>query len=180
MAWLRRSKTSFSFFDSQLKYNIIYGPSYPEVLNRYNAMAGPSIMPPTWAFGSIWWRDDHHDDLRRATNAQEKVIELVTHNSRPMQQPRLARHVALSTPQSSLATIPFKIISFAAPPHLLTLIESHLYRKQGRGGGLGLTLPLFSYSYASSCTVQNAILNSFLTLRTLCAKHPGVGYRSMP
>jgi alpha-glucosidase (family GH31 glycosyl hydrolase) len=68
-------KTSFSFFDSQLKYDIIYGPSYAEILNRYNAMAGPSIMPPTWAFGSIWWRDDHHEDLRRATNAQEKVTE---------------------------------------------------------------------------------------------------------
>jgi alpha-D-xyloside xylohydrolase len=68
-------KTNFSFFDTQLKYDVIYGPSYGEVLNRYNAIAGPSIMPPAWAFGSIWWRDDHHEDLRRATNAQEKVIE---------------------------------------------------------------------------------------------------------
>jgi alpha-D-xyloside xylohydrolase len=68
-------KTRFSFFDTQLKYDVIYGPSYGEVLSRYNAMAGPAIMPPTWAFGSIWWRDDHHEDLRRATNAQEKVIE---------------------------------------------------------------------------------------------------------
>ena len=68
-------KTSFSFFDTQLKYDIIYGPSYAEVFDRYNAIAGPAIMPPAWAFGSIWWRDDHHADLRRATNAQEKVIE---------------------------------------------------------------------------------------------------------
>ena len=68
-------KTSFSFFDTQLKYDVIYGPSYAEILERYNAIAGPSVMPPTWAFGSIWWRDDHHDDLRRAKNAQEKVIE---------------------------------------------------------------------------------------------------------
>ncbi len=68
-------KTNFSFFDTQLKYDVIYGPSYGEVLNRYNAIAGPSIMPPAWAFGSIWWRDDHHEDLRRASNAQEKVIE---------------------------------------------------------------------------------------------------------
>jgi alpha-D-xyloside xylohydrolase len=68
-------KTSFSFFDTQLKYDILYGPSYAEVFDRYNAIAGPSIMPPTWAFGSIWWRDDNHDDLRRATNAQEKAIE---------------------------------------------------------------------------------------------------------
>jgi len=68
-------KTSFSFKDGQLKYHIIYGPSYAEVLNRYNALAGPAIMPPTWAFGSIWWRDDEHDDLRGVTNAQEKVIQ---------------------------------------------------------------------------------------------------------
>jgi alpha-D-xyloside xylohydrolase len=67
-------KTSFSFFDTQLKYDIIYGPSYADIFKRYNAMAGPSTMPPTWAFGSIWWRDDHHEDLRGVTNAQEKVI----------------------------------------------------------------------------------------------------------
>jgi alpha-D-xyloside xylohydrolase len=68
-------QTSFSFVDTQLKYDIIYGPSYGEVLHRYNDIAGPSIMPPAWAFGSIWWRDDHHEDLRRAKDAQEKVIE---------------------------------------------------------------------------------------------------------
>jgi len=71
----RDGKTTFSFFDSQLKYDIIYGPSYAEVWIRYNAMAGPAVMPPTWAFGSIWWRDDNHEDLRRAANAQEKTIE---------------------------------------------------------------------------------------------------------
>jgi alpha-D-xyloside xylohydrolase len=68
-------KTSFSFKDPQLKYDIIYGPSYAEILNRYNAIAGPPVMPPDWAFGSIWWRDDNHEDLRRANNAQDKVIE---------------------------------------------------------------------------------------------------------
>jgi alpha-D-xyloside xylohydrolase len=68
-------KTSFSFFDTQLKYDIIFGPTYAEIFNRYNTIAGPSIMPPTWAFESIWWRDDYHDDLRRAANAQQKVIE---------------------------------------------------------------------------------------------------------
>ena len=30
-------KTSFSFFDTQLKYDVIYGPSYREILDRYNA-----------------------------------------------------------------------------------------------------------------------------------------------
>jgi alpha-D-xyloside xylohydrolase len=67
-------KTSFSFFDTRLKYDIIYGPSYADVLRRYNSIAGPARMPPDWAFGTIWWRDDHHEDLRGVTNAQEKVI----------------------------------------------------------------------------------------------------------
>jgi alpha-D-xyloside xylohydrolase len=69
------AKTSFWFRDTELKYNIIYGLTYGDIVNRYNALSGPPVMPPLWAFGSIWWRDDHHQDLRRATNAQEKVIE---------------------------------------------------------------------------------------------------------
>jgi len=68
-------KTTFSFNAAQLKYDVIYGPSYAEILNRYNALAGPAYMPPTWAFGSIWWRDDQHADLRGAANAQEKVMQ---------------------------------------------------------------------------------------------------------
>lgn len=68
-------KTSFSFFDHQLRYDIIYGPTYADILQRYNTLAGPPFLPPLWAFGSIWWRDDYHDDLRRAKNAQQKVIE---------------------------------------------------------------------------------------------------------
>src|SRR5690349_32412 len=68
-------KTSFSFRDSQLKYDVIYGPSYAQVFERYNALAGPSIMPPLWAFSTIWWRDDNHQDLRDVHNAQEKVIQ---------------------------------------------------------------------------------------------------------
>jgi alpha-glucosidase (family GH31 glycosyl hydrolase) len=68
-------KTSFSFREPQLKYDVIYGPSYAEMLARYNAMAGPAFMPPLWAFGSIWWRDDAHEDLRDAANAQEKVVQ---------------------------------------------------------------------------------------------------------
>src|SRR5712692_3559523 len=68
-------KTSFTFSEPQLKYDIIYGPGYADILNRYNAMAGPAFLPPLWAFGSIWWRDDAHEDLRDAANAQEKVIQ---------------------------------------------------------------------------------------------------------
>jgi alpha-D-xyloside xylohydrolase len=72
-------KTVFSFKDAELKYDIIYGSSYADVLRRYNAMAGPAFMPPIWAFGSIWWRDDEHDDLRDADNAQAKVLDDADH-----------------------------------------------------------------------------------------------------
>jgi len=68
-------KTSFSFETNELKYSIIYGPSYAEILKRYNEMAGPPVLPPLWAFDSIWWRDDYHEDPRDAANAQEKVIQ---------------------------------------------------------------------------------------------------------
>jgi alpha-D-xyloside xylohydrolase len=74
-------KTSFNFHDAQVKYDIIYGPSYEEIFKRYNEIAGPSVMPPLWAFSSIWWRDDEHDDLRRVKNAQEKVLDDADHLS---------------------------------------------------------------------------------------------------
>jgi alpha-glucosidase (family GH31 glycosyl hydrolase) len=72
-------KTSFRFDDTRLRYDIIYGTSYAEIFKRYNALAGPPVMPPLWAFSSIWWRDDQHEDLRRANNAQEKVLDDAEH-----------------------------------------------------------------------------------------------------
>jgi alpha-D-xyloside xylohydrolase len=62
-----------------LTYDVIYGPSYDAIFSRYNAIAGPSFLPPLWALSSIWWRDDEHEDLRRAKNSQEKVIDDADH-----------------------------------------------------------------------------------------------------
>ncbi|PYX94784.1 MAG: hypothetical protein DMG67_00665 [Acidobacteria bacterium] len=75
----KEGKTSFSFAEPQLIYNVIYGPSYAEMLNRYNSLAGSAFMPPLWAFSSIWWRDDNHEDLRKAANAQELVMDDADH-----------------------------------------------------------------------------------------------------
>ena len=71
------SKTSFNFDSPQLQYDIIYGPTYADILGRYNSLAGPSFMPPTWAFDSIWWRDDHHADwaAQGVTSSQALVIK---------------------------------------------------------------------------------------------------------
>ena len=71
------SKTSFNFDSPQLQYDIIYGPSYADILGHYNTLAGPSFMPPIWAFDSIWWRDDHHADwaAQGVTSSQALVIK---------------------------------------------------------------------------------------------------------
>jgi alpha-glucosidase (family GH31 glycosyl hydrolase) len=68
-------RTSFTFDAPALIYNVIYGPSYAQVLARYNQLAGGSLMPPLWAFDAIWWRDDHHADFAAngVTNAQALV-----------------------------------------------------------------------------------------------------------
>jgi hypothetical protein len=40
---------------------------------------------------------------------------------------------------------------------------------------MGLTLPLFSYSYALFCTMENPNSLRFISFRTRCTKHPGGG-----
>jgi alpha-glucosidase (family GH31 glycosyl hydrolase) len=70
-------KTSFNFDSPKLQYDIIYGPTIAEIMGRYNTLAGPSFMPPLWAFDSIWWRDDHHNDwaAQGVTSSQALVIK---------------------------------------------------------------------------------------------------------
>src|SRR5262245_19477810 len=72
-------RISFEFDDAELVYFVIYGPSYEDILRRYSELAGPARMPPDWALGPVWWRDDIHEDLRnpeggRHANAQEVVL----------------------------------------------------------------------------------------------------------
>ena len=75
-------KTSFVFDvpgpQPGLAYTIIHGSGYYDLLKRYTAITGGPFMPPLWAFGSIWWADDFHRDLRNAANAQENVLDLAT------------------------------------------------------------------------------------------------------
>ena len=80
-------QTSFEFDDSELTYFVIYGPSYDLILSRYNALSGPSRMPPAWALGPIWWRDDSRKDLR---NPEGGVLEnaqaVVVNDARELQK----------------------------------------------------------------------------------------------
>ena len=56
-------RTGFRFRDARLQYYLLYGPSYAGVMRRYNELAGPAFVPPTWSLGSLWWRDDYHKGL---------------------------------------------------------------------------------------------------------------------
>jgi alpha-D-xyloside xylohydrolase len=70
-------KTGFVFDGPSLQYDVIYGPSYFDVLARYTRIAGAPFMPPLWAFGSAWWSDDFQQALHHTKNAQENVLEIV-------------------------------------------------------------------------------------------------------
>ena len=85
---------------------------------------------------------------------------------------------ALATSHSSLATIPFRITSFA-DPHPLTLIESHFYKKHGG------TLPPYS-SHPTLPTHRNAckacIFMDLLTVSVTpgCAPEPPIRMEQIP
>ena len=71
-------KTGFGFDGAGLRYTVIHGRDYYQLLERYTAIAGGAFMPPLWALGGVWWADDFHRDLRNAANAQDNVIDLAT------------------------------------------------------------------------------------------------------
>lgn len=76
MTFAQSGQTSFSFPVSQLTYDIIYGPAYAAIMAGFNRRTVPSYMPPTWAFDSIWWKDDDHNNFPPGvTNAQGNVLD---------------------------------------------------------------------------------------------------------
>ena len=75
-AFAREDTTRFTFQTGELKYHLLYGPSYKQILSEYNKLAGPPDMPPLWALSSIWWRNDHHHIPEQVDveNAQELLF----------------------------------------------------------------------------------------------------------
>jgi alpha-glucosidase (family GH31 glycosyl hydrolase) len=71
-------KTSFRFDGPALRYHVLYGPGFYEVLARYTAIAGGPVLPPLWALDSLYWSDDFHRDLRNTGNAQGNVVDVAT------------------------------------------------------------------------------------------------------
>ena len=65
--------------------------------------------------------------------------------------------------------------SASLPPLATDHLSPLFTRSPHQCHSMGLTFPLFSYSYALFRTAQNAIPNPFNAFRTLCKKHPGWG-----
>jgi len=76
----KNGTTSFDFNEGHLTYNVIYGPSYGEILNSYNKLAGPAWMPPDWAFDSIWWRDNEYSDMGHYDVLAKRTIDSTQDN----------------------------------------------------------------------------------------------------
>ncbi len=67
-------KTGFRFETPTLEYYIFSAPSYREIFRRYLDFGGASRMPPLWALGSMWWRNDAHVGTTGHQNSQELII----------------------------------------------------------------------------------------------------------
>lgn len=75
-SFARSDTTQFRFQTGDLKYHLLYGPTYKQILQEYNRLAGPPDMPPLWTMSSIWWRDDHTNipEQVNAENAQDLLL----------------------------------------------------------------------------------------------------------
>ena len=131
------------------------------------------------------WLDDHPVTLPFARFLLPLRTEFTPTRSGRRRSPRAARGVPLFCKPSNLPTfqpinpptflqpIPFRITSFA-DPHPLTLIESHLYRKQGRGWVPGHLAP--TQALNPCVTHDNARKpNIFIHLLHNSLDTPGVG-----
>ncbi len=67
-------RTRIEFNAHVLPLTIYPGKNYKEILALYNKDAGPSRIPPEWALGPLFWRNDLNLNLRGAANAQENLL----------------------------------------------------------------------------------------------------------
>jgi len=73
-------KTSFDFDEADMTYYVIYGPTYENIFDEFNDLAGPARMPPDWAFDSIWWRNDDSKEFGYTDLVENRVIDSAEDN----------------------------------------------------------------------------------------------------
>lgn len=61
--------TSMNVYQGSLTYHVMVADSPKAVLKQYNQIAGPAFMPPDWAFGNMFWKDN--PPLRPLDNAKK-------------------------------------------------------------------------------------------------------------
>jgi Glycosyl hydrolases family 31 len=66
--------TGFSYPDSELSFLVFFGRSPSDLLRQYSWFGGVPAVPPDWALGPIWWRDDAGDFLRGRRDDQQNLL----------------------------------------------------------------------------------------------------------
>jgi alpha-D-xyloside xylohydrolase len=68
----RRIKVSTS--KKQIRAYVAFG-SLSERMQRINRLIPPLYLPPDWAYGVMYWRDDARNHLQGSANAQERILQ---------------------------------------------------------------------------------------------------------
>jgi alpha-glucosidase (family GH31 glycosyl hydrolase) len=67
--------SGFSYPGNQLSFVVFFGSTPSDLLRQYSRFGGSGVVPPDWALGPIWWRDDAGDLLRGRKNDQENILQ---------------------------------------------------------------------------------------------------------
>lgn len=80
-------KTRFEFDGHSLTYYLMHGKSYAALMQSHNDLAGSAFVPPDWALGTAWWRDDDYKHLgkidpltREPANTAQKNVQSIGNN----------------------------------------------------------------------------------------------------
>jgi len=80
-AFAKKGQTRFEFEGKNLTWYFIPGKDYAALMQAHNQLAGSAFVPPDWALGTAWWRDDDYRHIgktdqmlkRKISNAQDNV-----------------------------------------------------------------------------------------------------------
>ena len=74
----KQGRTNLMFDEKAVTLSLYMGEP-KQILAAYNREAGPSVLPPDWAFGAFWWRNNPQKHYPNGVgNAQENILYDVT------------------------------------------------------------------------------------------------------
>jgi alpha-glucosidase (family GH31 glycosyl hydrolase) len=74
-AFAKGGRTEFGFEGDSLTWYFLHGSDYAEIMSAHNRLAGPAFVPPDWALGTAWWRDDDYKFFGKIDPATRKPVK---------------------------------------------------------------------------------------------------------